>query len=61
MKFKLTSHVDILGGMKHEYVHDFPDDSNVFGRMLDYHKHMEQTFPRRKYRLLKAEELKEEK
>ena len=60
MKFKITSEVYILGmWMKHEYIHNFPDDSNVFGRVLDYHKHMEDTFKSREFRLLKAEELKD--
>jgi len=61
MKFKITSQVHIGSFlMKHEYVHDIPDDSNVFGRVLDYHKHMSETFPKCEYRLLNAEELKKE-
>jgi len=61
MKFKITSLVQIGSfSMKHEYIHEFPDDSNVFGRVLDYHKHMDATFGKCKYELINAEEIKKE-
>ena len=59
MKFKIVSKVDLLGGMKHEYIHEFPDDSNVFGRVLDYHEHMRKTFGNRKFEMISAKEIKE--
>ena len=46
MKFVIVSKVTMYGTtFKHEHTQVFPDDSNVFGRVLDYHRYMEKTFP----------------
>ena len=59
MKTRVISEV-YVGGMKirDEYIEDFGDE-NVFGRVLMYHKRMEKTFPKCKYKLLKTEGVKE--
>lgn len=56
MKFKSTSEV-VIGGivMKHEHTQEFADDSNVFGRVLEYHEYMHKMFPQCLFRLLHAE------
>ncbi len=58
MKFRIISEV-MLFGMKvtDEYVHEFPDDSNVFGRVLEYHQRMEKAFPNMPFKLIEAKQL----
>ncbi len=58
MKFRIKSEV-MLFGMKFtdEYIHEFPDDSNVFGRVLEYHRRMEKTFPNMPFKLIEAKQL----
>ena len=55
MKMKITSEV-FLDGMRitDEYVQEFDDNENVFGRVLKYHKRMEKVFPKCEYRLIKS-------
>ena len=59
MKFKMESevYIDGIGKMTHTHTQEFADDSNVFGRVLDYHKYMYQTFPNCDFRLIKATEI----
>ena len=59
MKFKIESEVFVEGIGKiidtHEQV--FEDDSNVFGRALEYREYMYKAFPTCKFRLIKAKEI----
>lgn len=57
MTFYITSEVfvDGIGKMRHEHTQEFAEDSNVFGRVLEYHQYMDKTFPKCEYRLVKAE------
>lgn len=57
MKFKIISEVIIngVGRCKHEHVQEFSEDSNVFGRVLEYRQYMRNTFPRCEFKLIKAE------
>ena len=58
MKFKIESDVFVCGiRMKHKHIQEFADDSNVFGRVLEYHKYMNRTFPKCDYKLIKAKEI----
>lgn len=61
MKFKVRSEV-LFGDMviTDTYVHEFADDSNVFGRVLEYHQRMYKAFPNCRFRLIEAKELKGE-
>ena len=59
MKFKITSKVKILDmEIKHEHIQEFKNNSNVFGRIYEYHQYMYKTFPKKEFELLKAEEIK---
>ena len=60
MKFEVKSRVNIMG-MKstHEHVQEFRDDSNVFGRALEYRQYMRQTFPGCEFELISAKEVRE--
>ena len=59
MKFKIISEVDLFGlKCKDEYIAEFADDSNVFGRVLEYHERMYKIFPNCKFKLISAEEVK---
>ena len=46
MKMRIISDViiDGIGTVKDEYIHEFEDDSNVFGRVLDYRQRMYSSF-----------------
>lgn len=59
MKFKVESevYVDGIGKMSHTHTQEFTDDSNVFGRVLEYHQYMYKTFPKCESRLIKATEI----
>lgn len=59
MIFKITSQVVVagIGIITDEHKQEFADDSNVFGRILEYHKYMYQTFPNCKFRLISAQEV----
>lgn len=59
MKFKMISEVRVngIGNMRHTHTQEFADDSNVFGRVLEYHQYMYKTFPKCEFRLIKATEL----
>lgn len=58
MKFKIESEVYFEGLTMHdEYIHEFDDKSNVFGRVLEYHQRMYKTFPGLEFKLIKAVEL----
>lgn len=59
MKFKIESevYVDGIGKMKHSHTQEFANDSNVFGRVLEYHQYMYKTFPKCEFRLIKAKEI----
>lgn len=46
MKFKVKSKVIMYGmTIKQEHEQEFSDDSNVFGRALEYRQYMRRTFP----------------
>ena len=57
MKMKIISKVQIdgVGICTDEYIHEFDDDSNVFGRILEYHQRMYKVFPNCEFRLISAE------
>lgn len=59
MKFEVLSEVIVegIGKMKHQHTQTFADDSNVFGRVLEYHQYMYKTFPQCDFRLIKAKEV----
>jgi len=59
MKFKVESVVFVkgIGRMKHSHTQEFTDDSNVFGRVLEYRQYMRKTFPNCEFRLIKATEV----
>lgn len=59
MKFKMESEVTVdgIGKMKHTHTQEFADDSNVFGRVLEYHQYMYKTFPKCDFKLIKATEI----
>ena len=50
-------HVPGLGALKHEHVQEFKDNSNVFGRALEYHEYMYKAFPKCVFKLLDAKEV----
>ena len=56
MKFKILSEVIIpsIGKIKHEHTQEFSDDSNVFGRALEYRDYMRNKFPGCEFKLIKA-------
>lgn len=58
MKFEMVSEVFIsgIGKVRHEHTQEFADDSNVFGRILEYHQYMYKTFPNCEFNLIKATE-----
>lgn len=57
-RLKIMSEVIIFGlKSRYEYVEEFDDNENVFGRILKYHQHMEETFPNKEWRLVKVERL----
>ena len=60
MRFRFVSEVVIagIGKMRHEHTQEFADDSNVFGRVLEYHQYMYKTFPKCEFRLIRAEQVK---
>ena len=59
MKFEVLSEVIVegIGKMKHTHTQEFADDSNVFGRALEYHQYMYRNFPKCEFRLIKAKEI----
>ena len=56
MTFEVKSEVIIpaVGKLIHEHRQDFPKNSNVFGRVLEYRKYMENVFPGCKYTVISA-------
>ncbi len=60
MKFKIISEVDIFGIIyTDEYIQEFSDDSNVFGRVLEYHQRMYKKFPNKSFKLKSATQIVE--
>ena len=59
MKFEMVSEVTIkgIGKVKHTHTQEFDDNSNVFGRVAEYHEYMYKTFPQSEFRLIKAREI----
>ena len=57
MKFRIFSEVSIagVGKVKHEHIQEFSDDSNVFGRVLEYREYMLRTFRGCEFKLILAE------
>lgn len=61
MRFKIVSEVNLFGLIFTDtYIHEFSEDTNVFGRVLEYHKRMAKVFPNKQFRLIKATEIKED-
>lgn len=58
MKYDIVSEVIVegIGKMKHEHTQAFEDNSNVFGRVLEYRRYMYKTFPHCDFRIIKATE-----
>lgn len=63
MKFDVESEVYVegIGIMRHNHTQEFADNSNVFGRVLEYHQYMYKTFPNCPFKLTKAEMCNETK
>ena len=59
MKFRIFSEVSIagIGKVKHEHVQEFSDDSNVFGRALEYRECMRRMFRGCEFRIVRAEKI----
>jgi hypothetical protein len=60
MIFRFRSEVIIpaIGKVIHEHSLEFPEDSNVFGRVVAYREYMSDTFPGCKYKIIDAKEIK---
>ena len=59
VKVKIFSEVNVDGmKIKDEYVQEFDDNENVFGRVLIYHQRMQKVFPNCEYKLLKTKQIK---
>lgn len=59
MKLKIFSKVNCDGMIiNDEYVQEYDDNENVFGRILIYHQRMQKVFPNCDFRLLKTQEVK---
>ena len=60
MKYRMKSKVmiDGIGTVTHEHTQDFGNTSNVFGRVLEYHRYMQRMFPDCKFELVSAKEVK---
>ena len=58
MKFKIKSIVYMSGfEMEYEHIQLFDENSNVFGRVLEYHQYMYKKFPGLEFKLVKAIEV----
>ena len=60
MTFRIECEVMIPTVGKSHYTTEleFDDDSNEFGRVLDFRNHMKKMFPECEYRLIKAKQIK---
>ena len=63
MRFEIKSEVTIdgIGELKHTHEQEFSEDSNVFGRALEYRQYMRSAFPRCEFRLIEAHEIERSK
>ena len=63
MKFQTRSkvHVPGVGTITHSQTFTFLDDSNVFGRVLDYRTGMRKLFPGCEFDLIEAKQITEKK
>lgn len=58
MKMRIESKVKVAGMTMHdEYVQEFDDKENVFGRILIYHQRMYKVFPGCEFELIRAKEV----
>ena len=59
MKFEIESSVSVtgLGNLMHYHTQEFSEDSNVFGRVLEYHEYMKKTFPNCDFKMISAKEV----
>lgn len=58
VKLKILSEVNVKGmKIKDEYIQEFDDKENVFGRVLIYHQRMNKVFPNCEYKLLKTKQI----
>jgi len=60
MIFDIESRVTIegIGNVTHKHMQEFNDNSNVFGRVYDYHQYMKKTFPNCNFEMVSAKERK---
>lgn len=61
MKFIIRTEVTVptVGKFNHEHMQEFADDSNEFGRVLEYREYIHRMFPERNYKLIEAKEVKQ--
>ena len=59
MKCRIISEVSVRGIGKIKHIHEqiFSEDSNVFGKILEYHKYMRKTFPGCEFELKEVKEI----
>lgn len=59
IKVKVISFVNFNGmKIKDEYIQEYDDNENVFGRILLYHQRMQKVFPNCDFELIEAREIK---
>jgi hypothetical protein len=63
MKFETRSKVRIpgVGEITHSQTFTFPDESNAFGRVLDYRNAMRKLFPGCEFDLIEAKQMTEKR
>lgn len=59
MIFRIKTEIVAAGlVMTHEHEQEFSDDSNVFGRTLEYHRYLDKVMPKGyEYKLISAEQI----
>lgn len=59
MTYRILSEVKIngIGKVKHIHEQTFSEDSNIFGKILEYHKYMRKTFPGCEFELKEVKEI----
>jgi hypothetical protein len=50
-------YIEGIGHVKDEYIQEFEDELNVFGRVLKYHERMYEVFPNCPFCLIEANEV----
>ena len=59
MKFEIKTEVKIpsVGVTTHKHTQEFADDSNVFGRVIEYREYIRRLFPNCEYKLISAKQI----